>query len=221
MREVAIVVLSILIAFSLDAWWDGQSERSAERDLLASLAAELAFNLEALGEPRSVAEGSLQASEALLALTGPNATIQDPFIVDSLLGAAIWVSSFDPQTGTLEQILRLDGLRLIRSDGLRRELATWDEQLRDYREDETYAVQELGTDLLPFLRSRIPGFGLQDQPNWHQSGSPVSRIELLSNLEFANLMGERVYRARSLLRELSDVESLIQRMLQLLEAGSA
>lgn len=38
--EMVMVVASNLIAFSRDAWWDGQKERSEEQEVLAALLAE-------------------------------------------------------------------------------------------------------------------------------------------------------------------------------------
>ena len=39
--EMVVVVASILIAFGLDAWWDGRKERSEETTILLALESEL------------------------------------------------------------------------------------------------------------------------------------------------------------------------------------
>lgn len=154
-------------------------------------------------------------------MTGPDAEVRDAAALDSLLATSMQISSFDPQTGTLEQILRLDGLRLIRSEELRRELSMWDEQLRDYREDEMYAVQEAVRDFLPIVRSQVPGFGLRDHPAWGDAVDPVAWLRLVRNLEFANVQSEKVYRLETLLAEFDDLEALMHRMLSVIERESA
>ncbi len=39
--EGAVIVVSILLAFAIDAWWDGRKDRVAERQLLASIERDL------------------------------------------------------------------------------------------------------------------------------------------------------------------------------------
>jgi len=42
--EGAVIVGSILLAFGIDAWWEGRSEAQAEQDILVSLEADFTRN---------------------------------------------------------------------------------------------------------------------------------------------------------------------------------
>ena len=46
--EGVVIVLSILLAFGIDAWWDGVQERTAEQSVLRGLVIDFEANLEAL-----------------------------------------------------------------------------------------------------------------------------------------------------------------------------
>ena len=39
-RDVVLIVVSIMIAFALDAWWDGLGERKAQREQVEALRSE-------------------------------------------------------------------------------------------------------------------------------------------------------------------------------------
>ena len=43
--EGAAIVISILLAFAIEAWWDDRKDRIKEEELLVSLAAEIQGNL--------------------------------------------------------------------------------------------------------------------------------------------------------------------------------
>jgi len=61
LREVLIVVISILIAFSLDAWWDSWRDTERESDLLVALEHDFEQNRALLQEAVSSNEESLTA----------------------------------------------------------------------------------------------------------------------------------------------------------------
>ncbi len=218
--EIVLIVIGIFIAFSLNTWWDDRSERVAEELLLEDLHAELVSNLAALDNSDGVARASFEATEVLLAMTGPDASAE-PRKVDSLLNATLSIATFDPSTGTLEQILRLDGIRLIKCEPLRRELARWDEQLRDYREDETRAIDDTIRDLLPLVRGRLPVLGLQEHAAWASSGSAADRQALVRDLNFANVLGEKRFRLKQLLTEAEDLRDLMELIVDLIDAELA
>lgn len=78
LRDAAAVLAAILIAFTLDAWWDGRVERASMLDALDAVSVELQRNIELLDE--AVARDSAQvgrASEVLGLRHDDLATISD------------------------------------------------------------------------------------------------------------------------------------------------
>lgn len=45
LAEGAIIVVSILLAFAIQAWWEGSKERAEEQRILAAIRAELHSNV--------------------------------------------------------------------------------------------------------------------------------------------------------------------------------
>jgi uncharacterized membrane protein affecting hemolysin expression len=70
-RDVVLIVVSILIAFTLDAWWDGLRERRAQSEQLATLWSEFITARRTLASVADAPERSGQATNDLLAMMGP------------------------------------------------------------------------------------------------------------------------------------------------------
>ena len=63
--EGAVIVVSILLAFGIDAWWDEQNARRTEREQLVSVALELKANSERLQRKLDVILFSIEGTEDL------------------------------------------------------------------------------------------------------------------------------------------------------------
>ena len=68
-REGFVVVISILIAFSLDAWWVRQGELRQESEIRSSLQAEFVTNRERLSGDMDYVRSYTEASARVLAAT--------------------------------------------------------------------------------------------------------------------------------------------------------
>lgn len=67
--EGIAVVLSILLAFAIDAWWDEQKERSEEREVIESLYVEFEANRDEAESVISILENDIQSVMTLQQLT--------------------------------------------------------------------------------------------------------------------------------------------------------
>lgn len=65
--EGAVIVVSILLAFAIDAWWDRQRDREVEREALGVLVEELDSVIEQMTEFRRFAENKSRAAVELQA----------------------------------------------------------------------------------------------------------------------------------------------------------
>ena len=107
--EMAVIVLSILLAFALDAWWDGRKETQEGRTTLTALAAE--FDAAALEIAFSEARNRqvVAAADTLLqALRGGGARVE---LNASTLGALLLTPTTNPMRGTVDALIasgRLD-----------------------------------------------------------------------------------------------------------------
>jgi len=88
--EMVVVVASILIAFGLDAWWDGQQEGREERTILLGLEEEL-DSLKASVEEQTLFHQEVKAAVKDLLDFAIRGTIPaEPSAMDSLLSYLCW-----------------------------------------------------------------------------------------------------------------------------------
>ncbi len=189
--EGAVIVLSILLAFGIDAWWEGRQERAEEREALEALADDFDAAARELESERLLVDSLLTASHAILRWTGPDA---DSRHVDSLalvLPELSRMPNYQPPTGTLDALVGSGDLRLIRSDTLRAALASFQNRLAAHKRSEGFGADMLFGEYLPYLNEVLPmkRFGL--------GGDGVSRFEvdvgaLLRSMEFENQIQHRV-----------------------------
>jgi len=77
--EGVAIVVSILLAFGIQAWWDGRQDRELERRLLEGIFADLARDIGDIGAAMDAALGRAAGADELLSLIGdPLAGVIEP-----------------------------------------------------------------------------------------------------------------------------------------------
>jgi len=155
--EALVIVSSILLAFSLDTWWDARGERGEEHVVLQNLAEEftaagdqldvyIAFHRRIAGAARATLASVQEALE-----TGRRfVTVSDTMI------ALLYIPpTFNPRLGTLEGLLSSGRLGLLGDPELRQSLAGWAGLLAEGTEEEQKGVYHVFDHLDPVLRSRM------------------------------------------------------------------
>jgi hypothetical protein len=122
--EISVVVVGVLIAFSLNAWWLERDALRAEHVHLRALVSDFERNVNALEALIDRHERIEAASLELLRLsrTDPGAPADQ---VRPLLGRVFSSVRFEPVLGAYDALLNSAGLTLIRDDGLRSALAAF------------------------------------------------------------------------------------------------
>jgi hypothetical protein len=149
--ESLAVVLSILLAFGIDAWWDTYREASREQELLAGLLSDFRASRPGLDSRRDLAERMSVGTSLFRDLAEASAGARAVEVPDSLILAALGGPTYEPDTNTLDAALASGELELIRSAELRAELATWRRTLADNLEDEREVRRLTNEQLAPEL----------------------------------------------------------------------
>jgi len=151
--EGVVIVGSILLAFGIEAWWDGAQERVFEQEALARLEVEFTENLSRLAPGRTGAEAVRAAAvhEMLQSTPGETEAVSVP---DSLLVGLLGTGTFDRVTPVLDGLLRSGRWELIRDPNVREAVATWERWLAQLVEREEFAREHVDTRLLPVLSTR-------------------------------------------------------------------
>ncbi len=140
--EGVVIVGSILLAFGIDAWWDGVQEREEERELLVGLRLEFLENREILRESLALVDGGVAHLRRFLKLT-PDQAAQIPS--DSAWAQVIVphrrVFSSSLSLGFLDATVSSGKLALVRDGDLRAALARTSGLQADVEEVLDYARQ--------------------------------------------------------------------------------
>jgi hypothetical protein len=148
LREVAILVAGILIAFGLDAWWDNSLERSEVEAELAGVLAELSLNEDLVEQYLRWHDRSRAATDELLRLLREEGS-GSVAVPDSIVWGVGFTPTFDPRKGAMDALLSSGRLALIGDPELRSAIAGFGGQLSDARDEEIrareYVDLQLGT----------------------------------------------------------------------------
>lgn len=204
LRDAALIVVSILIAFALDAWWDGQSRMAEEREALTALQAELRASRVELD---SVMDFNRSQSQRIDHILEPGDSAVPSTERGAIFRAVNGGMTFDPSLSAVETILA-GGLDRISNPQLRTEIAAWPGVLREIEVDQRIMVDEFIA-----LNDALVMQGL------HVEVSRATRLESASAGLTARVTGNEVVRQRlsalrssigSLNYELSEVEARLE-----------
>lgn len=136
--EGVAIVLSILLAFGIDAAWDEAKERSEEREVLEALRDDFRANRE---DVQVVLEQHLEQRADVILLAGMSRAeiaALTPDEVGRIVPALANPWTFDPRMGALDALVASGQLGLLRNRELARELSAFVNAVRDIDEDVGY-----------------------------------------------------------------------------------
>jgi hypothetical protein len=205
------VVVSILIAFGIDAWWDSRGEHRLEAEYLSSLRSEIHA---ALGEVASDLESRRRLSDQLATFFN-----NGPLPIDSLralLRGASTVSNIAPPSAVLDDLVSSGRLQLLRSAELREGLMLYRQMLGKIEINEDAHRQFVNERFVPYLSDRVRLWGVVNRAvgdsRFIQTASNADLDKLQTDERFQNLLLER---QRALQRGLPRVESTVEHLTRL------
>lgn len=167
--EIIAIVVSILLAFAIDAWWEEWREGREARRIMVDLREEFV----ALGDQMEARQGEWEVVRAdldRLMQAGRADAPPPPAVMDTLVSRLMWTSTFDPGTGALDALLSSGRLEWIDDLELRTVLAGWPGVLREIRDNEEVAREWVALVLQPYLvQAGVP----LDRSLAVQDGRPV------------------------------------------------
>lgn len=214
--EGTAIVVGILLAFAIDAWWESRQERVREADMLVEVKREFAATEIYLGSlidrhRRLLAQ--LERIEELLAI-GADANGEFPGLSD-----ALWqIQPYEPRLPVYENLLASSGLDAISNADLRRALrnyqsaAIFDNEWDDYQKafDISHAPSMLFATLpMIFEGSTEPAIRKDFWPDVGQ---------LARNLEFLNYLALRTAGERTLIERRTELLRTVQVVVAEIEA---
>jgi hypothetical protein len=120
--ELALIVVGILAAFAVDAWWDDRQEAARAVSYLRQLRVDLDANERVIKEFIDHHAAARDSATRLAAYFDAPEPLPGCKTLDELLTATLEWSSLDLRTGTYGALLATGDIRLIRNDELRGEV---------------------------------------------------------------------------------------------------
>lgn len=213
--EGAAILLSILLAFAIQAWWDDHQEVVEARRLLRSVIEDVRQDLSYVASDDTYHEAVVTSARHLLELSGTGREPDSPAQMDSLLADLTWWRGSDHwHTGAVDVLTSGGRLDVIRDDDLRIRLASWGAFVADIRATEDQEYDFFVTTLLPFLRTKaslpqlgdvaqvLPGTGRKySYGRFDFSSARTDHRRLLRSTEFQNLMVQKVWLQLDIMRQ--------------------
>lgn len=221
--EATTIIVSILLAFSIDAWWQERGERNAELMLLDRLRAdfvEMRTTLEAVEKEHRA------ASEACIALLNYSAgeSLPATYEVDKMVALVFLASrTFNPGAGAIAAFLNSEGAKLIRNQPLADLLLIWPGLVEELQEEEANLQKGVAERWTPFLASRanvapyLVSFGELMAGIPGQVSQPSTRKANVVDHAFLNLVLDRYKWQQIALRDIEPLHAAADNILRLLD----
>ena len=139
--EAVAIVLSILLAFGIDAWWDERNERIEEEELLLALQIEFEANRDEVASVIKVHENALQYAANLVSLTNADVLALPAEEASRHVRYFAHPRTFDPVRGTVDSMTDSGKIGVLQDRKLRDALTTFINIVEDAKEDREYMSQ--------------------------------------------------------------------------------
>jgi hypothetical protein len=154
--EATAIVLSILLAFAIDAWWDRLGHRREEAAALAALHAEFLGAEQEITRAREVHLERLAATTALLRFTNPIPTAASIDSAATLLWSLLRMTTLDPPQAALAGLVGGGRIALLKDRALAGRLLAWPGLLEDHAKTEDNVRSNIREHLFLWLAAHTP-----------------------------------------------------------------
>jgi hypothetical protein len=172
--EAVAIVLSILLAFAIDAWWTEKKESDVEHVALQALSSDFEASREQMAVVLQSLEGARSDFARFQSATSAELTDLESDAIRSILTGLVKNHTFDPITATLDALANDGRLGLISDSQLLGHLSKWRGEL-DNIEDISFELR--AESVLVRKAMQIHG-----GPFWRWSGS-LDGVETLQRAD--------------------------------------
>ena len=221
--EVSVIVISILLAFSIDAWWEERGNRKAEIVLLERLRADYMEIRSALrvveGEHRETRDACLFLMNVPVGETLPATKEIDRMVAVVFLASR----TFNPGSGAVASLYSGDGVQLVSDKSLADKLLAWSGLVEELQEEEANLQKGVAERWSPYIASRatigpyVIAFGELMEGIPQHVYAPARREPLVVDDDFINHVLDRFKWQQIALRDLEPVQNAVEDILTLIE----
>lgn len=225
--EIVLVVIGILIALQINNWNQDRIDKKVEKETLISLEKDLDSAVVQINI-KLTQNYTYRTFDSLALELIRNKTKVPRDSIHRLLLTHIFTPTFDPELGTLNEILSTGKMEIIQNEALRNHISSWNRYMDELNEVDNrliYLDDNIKTPLylkhLPYRNSLSYIFNPASN---YRTANPLSKsnfeTEIESNfytLEFENLLSNYMIYGRIQQRRLKDIEDKMKAMIFIIE----
>ena len=203
--ESLAIVVSILLAFGIQAWWEGVGEGRTRDALLEGLRSDFDLAAAQLDTVMAVVDMGMAASERWLVLSrSVEVSPELVAVADTLLTEMLYNSPYQPPLGTVDAVFSNGGMSVLDDPSLTRDLRAWAALLANYRQRESAMFKLHQEQLMPYLFEAVAVADLtwteRMAPGYPLGPRHTDGYLLLSDRRFQSMVSD-VWYARADIRE--------------------
>jgi len=231
--EGVAIVVSILLAFWIDAWWNDRQRTLEEEVILASLHLEAQDLLSSVDETRNYVGAIRDSTQQMLNASVATNDAMTHDEVDRLFNDVLWyVSAESINAPSIESLVNSGDIDIISNGDLRRQLGTFMINLKGLRAEIQRESEYFNRTLIPFVQKHVfmaqlysleshwPGDPERTIPPYNLVAltSTVSHRDVLESREWQNILLHRLTTLTNIIEwRRSDIEEQLELVIQLTE----
>ena len=200
--EGVVIVISILLAFALDAAWDTRNERAARHAALVELRSELQTSLSLLEVTLSRVDFDVQALRTMLADSEMVIQRADPTVYGDVVEAIFRPNTADDNATRIEAVLADPRLRDLHDDRVRSAMTDWRQRRSEVVERgaaivqaETPTLEVLALD--PAVQGLFAGYDGAGDVEWSDPIDAETLRRLAERAEVRAIMARKALQAQA------------------------
>jgi hypothetical protein len=204
LRDLVVVVVGILAALWLDAWWQGRLDRQEEAFLLVGLREEFLANRQQLADHIGTWEylvGAVDRARQLMGREVPQSEAGN--VLDAFRGT-LSMRFFDPRQGQLSSLINSGKLGLVSNPSLRAKIADWPGLVGDLEIERAIALHAFTDGYVKTLGQYVTIFGNGEKPFDNRVNELLADRAILHELNGIGSNAERLVAEGKLILESTD-----------------
>jgi hypothetical protein len=220
--ESIAIIISILLAFAIDAWWDERKERHFEQEALAGLEAEYQGHYESVDRQITQHRALMRAVANLMQACQSGSYPASDISLDDALYSLMVPSTTDLGSGVRDSLISGGRIEILSNRELRYALSEWDSVVDEVTDGQHFSLNLVRETFIPWLAgngiSSAHGMRDKDGHPWPVPTRPISmsgdmQDRLFSNEEFCILLDHRYSHMN---HTLDEFENLLQAIVDVL-----
>ena len=207
--EFVVIVVSILAAFGLDAWWDGRVELGETRAQQETLSAEFSATRNDLVTLRETLESLRAQVAALLPHISPDAALLPIDSLNTMIDLTFRLGTVELGMGSVEALLASGGLAAIPDNDLKALLASWPAEVARLRR-QSGLLEQNREQIIDYLHDRVPTLDITHKTG-QMSRYPASSFRSGSAVLQRDMRLEGLFANRGMMVE--DTDNIADRLL--------